>query len=121
MTRRLTRAQDGRPAAPIRIVHLGLGNFFRAHEAMYTERASDADAWGIAAFTGRSTAMAEAMTAQDGLYELIVQNPEGNEYEVISSISATHSGSDVATFVGYLADPAVVIVSSTITEAGYLT
>ena len=120
MTRRLTRAQDGRPAAPIRIVHLGLGNFFRAHEAMYTERASDADAWGIAAFTGRSTAMAEAMTAQDGLYELIVQNPEGNEYEVISSISATHSGSDVATFVGYLADPAVVIVSSTITEAGYL-
>jgi hypothetical protein len=44
--------------------------------------------------------MAEAMTAQDGLYELIVQNPDGNEYEVISSISATHSGSDVATFVG---------------------
>ena len=120
MTRRLTRAQDGRPAAPIRIVHLGLGNFFRAHEAMYTERASDADAWGIAAFTGRSTAMAEAMAAQDGLYELIVQNPEGNEYEVISSISATHSGQDVAAFVGYLADPAVVIVSSTITEAGYL-
>ncbi|WP_246227207.1 mannitol dehydrogenase family protein [Propioniciclava coleopterorum] len=120
MTRRLTRAQDGRPAAPVRIVHLGLGNFFRAHEAMYTEKAPDAAQWGIAAFTGRSVAMAEAMAEQDGLYELIVQNPEGNDYEVISAISATHSGSDVARFVEYFRDPAVAIVSSTITEAGYL-
>ena len=87
---------------------------------MYTEKASDAAQWGIAAFTGRSVAMAQAMAEQDGLYELIVQNPEGNEYEVISAISATHSGSDVARFVEYLRDPDVAIVSSTITEAGYL-
>lgn len=120
MTRRLNRAQDGRPAAPIRIVHLGLGNFVRAHEAVYTEKAPDAAQWGIAAFTGRSVAMAEAMAAQDGLYELIVHGPQGNDYEVISSISATHSGSDVARFVDYLRDPAVAIVSSTITESGYL-
>ena len=33
---RLSRASDGRPAAPVRIVHLGLGNFFRAHQAWYT-------------------------------------------------------------------------------------
>ena len=37
----------------MRLVHLGLGNFFRAHVAWYTEHASDAQDWGIAAFTGR--------------------------------------------------------------------
>ena len=35
--RRLSRAQDGRPAAPVRIVHLGLGNFFRAPQCWFTE------------------------------------------------------------------------------------
>jgi fructuronate reductase len=31
--RRLNREHDGRPAAPVRIAHLGPGNFFRAHQA----------------------------------------------------------------------------------------
>ena len=35
----LTRADFGRPAAPVRMVHLGLGNFTRAHQAWYTEHA----------------------------------------------------------------------------------
>ena len=53
--RSLSRAAgDGRAAAPVRLVHLGLGNFFRAHQAWYTDRAPDAADWGIAAFTGRS-------------------------------------------------------------------
>ena len=53
--RPLSRAAgDGRAAAPVRLVHLGLGNFFRAHQAWYTDRAPDAAEWGIAAFTGRS-------------------------------------------------------------------
>ena len=36
------------PPAPIRQVHLGLGSFFRAHQAWYTERGPDRDEWGIA-------------------------------------------------------------------------
>ena len=40
---------------PVRLVHLGLGGFFRAHQAWYTGAAPDAEQWGIAAFTGRST------------------------------------------------------------------
>ena len=43
----------GRPAAPVRMVHLGLGNFFRAHQAWYTDHAADAGEWGYAAFSGR--------------------------------------------------------------------
>ena len=39
-TPRLSRAGgDAGPAAPVRIVHLGLGNFFRAHQAWYTDQA----------------------------------------------------------------------------------
>lgn len=62
----LTRADFGRPAAPVRMVHLGLGNFTRAHQAWYTEHASDADQWGIAAFTGRRPTMAELLTPRTG-------------------------------------------------------
>ena len=51
-------------AAPVRSVHLGLGSFFRAHQAWYTDRAPDADAWGIAAFAGRSAALAQTLAAQ---------------------------------------------------------
>jgi mannitol-1-phosphate/altronate dehydrogenase len=49
---RLSRDMLGLPAAaPIRLVHLGLGNFHRAHQAWYTANASDTSKWGIAAFT----------------------------------------------------------------------
>src|SRR4051812_2973082 len=56
-----------RPPPPVRIVHLGLGNFFRAHQAYYTAAAPDAGEWGIAAFTGRSPRLADDLTAQQGL------------------------------------------------------
>lgn len=115
----LTRATHGRPAAPIRIVHLGLGNFTRAHQAWYTEHASDAERWGIAAFTGRRPTMAELLTPQDGLYTLITKEPDGDRFEVISSISAVHPASDFAALVGYFTSPALAVVTSTVTEAGY--
>ena len=59
--RRLDRERDGRAAAPIRIAHLGPGNFFRAHQAWYTEHAPDAPEWGIAAFSGRRAELADAL------------------------------------------------------------
>ena len=49
------------------MVHLGVGNFHRAHQAWYTANSPDADQWGIAAFTGRRTDMADALRPQDGL------------------------------------------------------
>ena len=86
--RALSRARgDGRPAAPVRLVHLGLGNFFRAHQAWYTDRAPDAADWGIAAFTGRSGALADSLAAQDGLYTLITRAAEGDHFEVVSSLT----------------------------------
>ena len=115
----LTRATHGRPAAPVKIVHLGLGNFTRAHQAWYTEHATDADAWGIAAFTGRRPTMAEVLSPQDGLYTLITKGPDGDAFEVISSISAVHPADDLPALVGYFTSPELAVVTSTVTEAGY--
>ncbi|GAA6524586.1 mannitol dehydrogenase family protein [Intrasporangium sp. DVR] len=103
----------------MRIVHLGVGNFFRAHAAWYTEHATDSGEWGIAAFTGRSAATAEALAAQDGLYTLLVRGPGGARPEVISSISAVHPAGDLDALRSYVADPHVTVVTTTVTEAGY--
>ena len=120
MARRLSRSQDGRPTPPVRIVHLGLGNFFRAHQAWYTDRAPDADQWGIAAFSGRSRGIARQLQRQENLYTLVTVGPQGNEYRVISSLAATHTGTDIAALLGYFTDSGVSIVTMTITEAGYV-
>lgn len=111
---------DARAAAPVRIVHLGLGNFFRAHQAWYTDTASDAAEWGIAAFTGRSTKLADALTAQDGLYTLIIRGAAGDSGRVMASVSRAHPGPDTAAWLGYLVDPEIRIVTLTVTEAGYV-
>ena len=108
------------PAPPVRHVHLGLGSFFRAHQAWYTHRASDANAWGIAAFSGRSAELARTLAAQDGLFTLDVRGPDGDELEVVTSLVRTHGADDDDAWLTYLADPAVAILTTTVTEAGYL-
>lgn len=113
-------AGHGRPAAPVRIVHIGLGNFLRAHLAWYTEHAPDAADWGIAAFTGRSPAAAVALAPQDGLYTLITRAPSGDQFEVISSLAAVHAASDHEAWLDYWRSPATAVVTLTITEGGYL-
>ena len=118
--RPLSRGRDGRTAAPVRHIHLGLGNFFRAHQAWYTEHAPDAGDWGIAAFTGRSAALADALAAQDGLYTLDVRAADDDHFAVISSVSAAHPASDHTSWLAYLASPEVQVVTLTVTEAGYL-
>jgi len=119
MTPLNAETSGSRPSAPVRIVHLGLGNFFRAHQAWYTEHAADAADWGIAAFTGRRPDMADALAPQDGRFTLITKGPAGNGYEVISSVVAVHPASDHAAFLNYLRDPAVAVVTLTVTEFGY--
>jgi fructuronate reductase len=110
-------ARDTPP--PVRIVHLGLGGFFRAHQAWYTGAADDAAGWGIAAFTGRSRALADALNRQQGLYTLVVRGPEHDEMSVQRAVSHAHPGSDLEAWSGYLARPEVAVVTLTVTEAAY--
>jgi fructuronate reductase len=113
-------AGQGRPAAPVRLVHLGLGNFFRAHQAWYTDHAPDAGDWGIAAFTGRRGELAEALTAQDCLYTLVTRAADGDRFEVLSSLSRAHAAAEHDAWLGYFAAPQLAAVTITVTEAGYL-
>jgi fructuronate reductase len=105
---------------PVRVVHLGLGNFFRAHQAYYTSAAPDASSWGIAAFTGRSRTLADELNAQDGLYTLVVRGPQRDEMSVQDAVSAAFAGTDLAAWRGHLARPEVAVVTLTVTEAAYL-
>jgi fructuronate reductase len=115
--RRLDRLRDGRPAAPVRIAHLGPGNFFRALQAWYTEHAPDAADWGIAAFAGRRGAVARELAAQDGLYTLLVRAADGDRTEVVSALSAVSAELD--DWRRCFARPELALVTTTVTEAGY--
>lgn len=108
-----------RPKPPVRALHMGLGSFFRAHQAWYTHHADDAAEWGYAAFTGRSPRMAETLELQDSLYLLDTRAANGDHFETIESLSAVHAVTDREAWATYWADPAVCIVTLTVTEAGY--
>ena len=110
---------DARRAAPVGLVHLGLGNFFRAHQAWYTDHAPDAGEWGYAAFAGHGTELAAALAAQDGLYTLLERGPERDIPVVVASVSAAQSGADHAGWLAGVAAARVAAITITVTEAGY--
>jgi fructuronate reductase len=103
----------------MRIVHLGLGNFFRAHQAWYTAAAPDAAQWPIAAFTGRSPDAAHRLNAQHGRYTLLVRGPDHDDAEIIGSVGEAYAGNDLEAWRDLLASPRTGVVTLTVTEAGY--
>lgn len=114
---KLSRERAGRTAAPVRIAHLGPGNFFRAHQAWYTAHAPDAAEWGIAAFAGRRGAVARDLAAQDGLYTLLVRAADGDQPEIVSAVSTVSAELD--DWRRCFARPELAVVTTTVTEAGY--
>ncbi|GEK19859.1 mannitol dehydrogenase family protein [Cellulomonas xylanilytica] len=108
--------------APVRIVHLGLGAFARAHLLCYTQCANEsgtAEQWGVAAFTGRSAAAADALARQDGRYTLLVRSPSGDAPTTVDALVAVHDGADEDAWREYFRRPEVGVVTLTVTEAGY--
>jgi fructuronate reductase len=101
----------------IGVVHLGVGAFHRAHQAVYTEECGD---WGIAGFTQRSAAVVDQLAPQDCLYTLLVRSSGEVHPQVIGAIRAVaFAGAKPAVLVERLADPAVSVVTLTVTEKGY--
>jgi fructuronate reductase len=118
---RLNRRLPGMPEAPpVRLVHIGVGNFHRAHQAWYTAKAPDAGDWGIAGFTVRRPDMADQLGPQDGLYTLITRGAAGDDFNLIGSLAAVHPGTDHAAYLDYLRRSEVAVVTITVTEVGYL-
>ncbi|MEV0157150.1 mannitol dehydrogenase family protein [Micromonospora sp. NPDC050686] len=110
-------------ALRVGVVHLGLGAFHRAHQAVFTELAAAAtgrDDWGIAGVTQRSAAVREQLVPQDGLYSVLERGADGPALRVVGSVrEVLHGGGDPAAVVDRIADPAVRVVTVTVTEKGY--
>jgi fructuronate reductase len=102
------------------IVHLGIGAFHRAHQAVHTEDAGDG--WGICGVSQRSPDVVDRLAPQDGLYSVLVRGPgAGDEAaRVIGSVREVRwAGADPDAAVARIADPGVRVVSLTVTEKGY--
>lgn len=102
------------------IVHLGIGAFHRAHQALMTDAAIAADGgdWRIVGVSLRSTEIAEALNPQNGLYTLIERGEEGTTARLVASVSRVIAVDPAATLEA-LCDPAIRIVTLTVTEKGY--
>ncbi|OAV44054.1 mannitol dehydrogenase family protein [Lewinella sp. 4G2] len=107
------------------IVHIGVGGFHRSHQAYYVHQLlkDGTPEWGITGVGLREgdRAMAEVLQAQDGLYTLVNQRPNGtNSSEIIGSIRDYLLAPDNPdAVIQRMAHPKTKIVSLTITEGGY--
>jgi fructuronate reductase len=113
---------DAFPQAGTGIVHLGLGAFHRAHQAVFTQEAMLAEPgdWGICAVGQRDPAVRDALAAQDCLFTVTERDTVRDELRVVSSIrkvllAATESDRVTAA----LSNPDTKIITITVTEAGY--
>ncbi|AVX06232.1 fructuronate reductase (plasmid) [Maritalea myrionectae] len=116
---RLTRTL---PAAKAGIVHFGPGAFFRAFGAIYTNDVMDpaTDKWGIVAVSLKSPTARDQLMPQGGTYTAIERGPDGEKTQKINSIvDVLVAPEDPQAVLAQMADPAIEIVSLTITEKGY--
>ncbi|MGV8973656.1 MAG: mannitol dehydrogenase family protein, partial [Rhodoglobus sp.] len=115
-----------RAALTAGIIHFGVGGFHRGHQAKYLDELMNAGLatdWAICGMgvMASDAHMRDVLTASDGLYTLVAKNPDGTrDVRVIGSIiDFVYAPDDPAAAVERLADPAIRIVSLTITEGGY--
>jgi fructuronate reductase len=104
------------------ILHLGPGAFFRAHFAPFTDAALAATGgdWGIEVASLRTPDVADNLNAQNGLYTVLIRDTSGTTAEVIGPILKAHvAPRDPALLLSRLEDPAIRIVSLTVTEKAY--
>src|SRR4051794_41616054 len=73
------------------IVHLGIGAFHRAHQAVLIDDllARGASEWGIVGASLRSPDTRDALVPQDCLYTLAVRSGAGTEHRIIGSVLET--------------------------------
>ena len=105
------------------IVHLGIGAFHRAHQAMFTDAALAATgdlSWGLVGAGVISADMKDALMPQDGLYALAEMGADSEKVKVIGSIIDVFGGAeDAEKLLAKMSDVSTRIVSITVTEKGY--
>lgn len=106
------------------IVHFGVGNFHRAHQAVYLDdlmNRGEALDWGIvgAGVTPSDSSMRARLAGQDFLTTLVEQDADGRSVRVIGSMIDFIAPENRSALCTQMADPRIRIVSLTITEGGY--
>lgn len=108
------------------IVHLGFGGFHRAHMARFThdlmEARQDASEWGIVGvgLMPADRRIRDALTPQDGLYALVERQDDDETVSIIGAVrEVLFAGESTAQVLTTIDDPAVRIVSLTVTPHGY--
>ena len=104
------------------IVHLGVGAFHKAHQAVYTDEAMQraGGAWMIDGVSLRSPEAADQLNPQNGFYTLLTRGTEGVSARVIGSIlRVIVAPADPGQVLAAMANAATKLVSLTMTEKGY--
>lgn len=108
--------------AGIGIVHLGIGAFHRAHQAVFTDDAMAAAGgdWGISGVSLKSPAVHEQLAPQDSLYSLRTVSRAGDAWRVIGSVrEVLFAPAGIDAVIARIARAETRIVSLTVTEKGY--
>jgi fructuronate reductase len=109
-------------AVRVGIVHLGIGAFHRAHQAVYTEDAMVAAndvGWGICGLTQRSAAVRDQLAPQDGLYTVLERGPGAVAPRVVGAVREVRFAQRDPAAGRRIADADVRLVTLTVTEKGY--
>ncbi|HEV2600428.1 mannitol dehydrogenase family protein [Sphingopyxis sp.] len=112
-----------RAAQTAGIVHIGIGAFHRAHQAVYTDDAMAAGErdWGIIGVSLRSGDVASQLNPQDGLYTVSARSAVGTGLRLIGAVQKVLvAADDPQAVIDAIAAPTTHIVSFTVTEKGYL-
>ncbi len=106
-------------------VHIGVGSFHRAHQAVYLDdllALPGNERWGECGVgvLASDDRMRDALLGQDCLYTLVERSAAGQSARVIGSLVDTlYAPAERETVIERMAAPATRIVSLTITEGGY--
>jgi len=117
-------ARPGYDRAAVRtgVVHLGIGAFHRAHQAVVFDdaiRGGDLR-WGVLGASLRSPGVRDQLNPQDGLYTLVVRDGAEERLRVIGASKGVVVGpEDPAALVAAMAEADVHLVTLTVTEKGY--
>lgn len=104
------------------VVHLGLGAFQRAHQAMVFDRLLHAGdrRWAVLGVAMRSTTLADDLQAQDGLYTVQVASADGLAWHIPGSLVETCvAAREPSAVIAAIAAPATRWITLTVTEKGY--
>ncbi|SFX32535.1 fructuronate reductase [Paracoccus pantotrophus] len=115
----VARPRYDRAAHGMGILHLGLGAFHRAHQAVHTDDALAAEGgdWRILGANLRSHEIPDALNGQDGLFT-VLERSESDRARVIGAHGPAIGG-DAAAILRAACDPAIRILSLTVSEKAY--